>query len=165
METTLIKVHTDFDYQLKPSQTQSFSVPNFINNQVKITDDPFQISDIEMITFQSVVYTSLKDLLPSSPPAGISPTSSRKDSWREIPIKDPLLQHAAWAYLQPMTTACDADDRNCFVKMKDRCGGLFECFGGIIINGVVVRTIKGWFNHGGRESEEEVDGIGSDKVD
>nr|GEW45936.1 transposase (putative), gypsy type [Tanacetum cinerariifolium] len=63
-------------------------------------------------------YTSLKDLIrsisPSSPIDSSpidSPTMFRRiDSWREIQIKDPWLQHAAWAYLQPMSSVPDTDD-------------------------------------------------------
>ncbi|PWA86357.1 hypothetical protein CTI12_AA097290 [Artemisia annua] len=67
-----------------------------------------------MISIDSLSsYTSLKDLIRSiSPSSPIdSPTKFRRiDSWREIQIKDPLLQHAAWAYLQPMSSEPDTDD-------------------------------------------------------
>ncbi|KAA8546133.1 hypothetical protein F0562_020973 [Nyssa sinensis] len=88
-----------------------------------------------MVALRSLTYTSLRDLLPASPPPIMSPTYNRGDSWREIPIKDPLLKHAAWAYLQPMMTPAESDDRSYFWKLMDkccgRCGcGLFGCFGG-----------------------------------
>ncbi|KAI3718288.1 hypothetical protein L6452_19152 [Arctium lappa] len=83
-------------------------------------------------------YTSLKDILRSNSPsaaaaaaahvAADSPTNKYKriDSWREIPMKDPLLQHAAWAYLQPMTSDPHSDDdRCCFWKFKDCFCGFF----------------------------------------
>ncbi|MFS7888435.1 hypothetical protein Hanom_Chr05g00416341 [Helianthus anomalus] len=86
-------------------------------------------TDIEMISIDSLTsYTSLKDILRSaSPPSPEdSPTNFKQiDSWREIPIKDPLLQHAAWAYLQPMSSEPDTDDRCCFWKIKDCFCGFF----------------------------------------
>ncbi|KAM3376778.1 hypothetical protein P3S68_009191 [Capsicum galapagoense] len=90
----------------------------------------FHFSDIEMVNMESLTYTSLKDLLPVSPPAILSPTNGRKDSWREIPMKDPLLQQAAWAYLQPVVTS--EADRSFTDKMKDKCFGLFDCFTDVI---------------------------------
>ncbi|CAK9180979.1 unnamed protein product [Ilex paraguariensis] len=102
-----------------------------------------------MITVQPVVYTSLRDLLPCLMQA----TTSRKGSWREIPIKDPLVQHAAWAYLQPMMTAREVDDRSSSVRLKSKCCRLLECFGEFF-DDVVVPTIKGWFSNGGTESED-----------
>ncbi|CAN4112591.1 unnamed protein product [Withania somnifera] len=91
---------------------------------------PFKFSDIEMVIIESLTYTSLKDLLPASPPGVMSPTNGRKDSWREIPMRDPLLQHAAWAYLQP--AAEPEADRSFSEKMKDKCFGLFHCFSDVI---------------------------------
>ncbi|MCE0481869.1 hypothetical protein HAX54_039966 [Datura stramonium] len=91
----------------------------------------FQFSDIEMVmSIESLTYTSLKDLLPASPPAILSPTNGRKDSWREIPMKDPLLQHAAWAYLQ--SAAIPEADRSFSEKMKEKCFDLFDCFSDVI---------------------------------
>ncbi|XAR59863.1 hypothetical protein NMG60_11015856 [Bertholletia excelsa] len=141
METTLTKIRVDHDFILKP-QAPSFIVANGINH----SDPTFRISDIEMVALQSLTYTSLKDLLPASP------TSNRKDSWREIQIKDPLLQHAAWAYLQPRSKASGTSDRNLAGKLKDRCRGLFGCFGEFL-NDVVWRSIKRLFS----EDDEDVD--------
>lgn len=93
--------------------------------------------DIEMIALESLGYTSLKDLIPSSsPPAAASPTGG---SWREIPIKDPLVQHAAWAYLQPMAEPRD-DDGRWWKRLERRCCGLLGC-----LNGVVSAMLNGWF--------------------
>ncbi|KAI3499304.1 hypothetical protein L1887_35099 [Cichorium endivia] len=89
----------------------------------------FRVSDIEMVPIDSLTsYTSLKDILRSSstPSPVDSPTGFKRiDSWREIPIKDPLLQHAAWAYLQPMSSEPDSDERCCFWKLKDCFSGIF----------------------------------------
>ncbi|CAN4107324.1 unnamed protein product [Withania somnifera] len=86
----------------------------------------FKFSDIEMVNVHSLTYTSLKDLMP----AVMSSTDGPKDSWRGIPMKDPLLQHAAWAYLQP--AAVPEVDRSFTEKMKDKCVGLIDCFSDVI---------------------------------
>ncbi|KZV30376.1 hypothetical protein F511_36218 [Dorcoceras hygrometricum] len=98
--------------------------------------------DVEMTTFESMGYTSLKDLMTLSPPFSVSPTGSWKDSWREIPIKDPLLQHAAWAYLQPMAEARVGDVGRAFFlkRLTKSCRGLLGC-----IAGVFLVLIGGWF--------------------
>ncbi|KAL2254906.1 UNVERIFIED_CONTAM: hypothetical protein Sindi_0285300 [Sesamum indicum] len=101
-----------------------------------------------MIAFQSMSYTSLKDLLPASPPSTASPTSS---SWREIPIKDPLVQHAAWAYLQPMAEARDEEDR-WWRRLEKKCCWLFSCF-----NDVVLVMFKGRSGEKGRDDDHRVD--------
>ncbi|CAI9280253.1 unnamed protein product [Lactuca saligna] len=88
----------------------------------------FSFRVIEMVPIDSLTsYTSLKDLLSSATPSPVdSPTKFKRiDSWREIPIKDPLLQHAAWAYLQPMSSEPDSDRRCCFGKLKDCFSGIF----------------------------------------
>ncbi|KAL7237317.1 hypothetical protein ACSBR2_003581 [Camellia fascicularis] len=133
-ETTLI----DDVVPLK-SEAKSFLIANGINH----ADSPIRMSDIEMVTIQSLSYISLKDLLPVSPPLITSPTHyNRRESLREIPIKDPLVQHAAWAYLQPMSTAARQGDGQ---SWKEKCGGggwwLFGCFGGFF-NDVVWKTVK-----------------------
>lgn len=99
--------------------------------------------DIELTDFPGMSYTSMKDLLLSSPPAAASPTSH---SWQEIPIKDPLVQHAAWAYLQPMVEARGQDER-----WWRRCCWLFSCF-----NDVVLVVFNGWFvdESGGGDDDE-----------
>ena len=129
METKSIKASFDHDFPLK-TQNHSFLISNGIHH--------FQIADIEMVALHSLTYTSLKDLLPS--PAISSPVHSRKDSWREIPIRDPLLQHAAWAYLQPMSAVGESHDQSFAADLKDRCLGLFGCFGGFLND--VATTIK-----------------------
>ncbi|KAL6963672.1 hypothetical protein U1Q18_034679 [Sarracenia purpurea var. burkii] len=140
--TTSSFTETTVDHFIPPkSQAQSFLIANGTNH----SDQSFQIADIEMVAFRALTYTSLKDILPASPPMPISPLYDRKDSWREIPIKDPLLQHAAWAYLQPMSTAQESDDRSCAAKLKDSCLGLFGCFGGLLSD-VVATTIKMLFS-------------------
>ncbi|KAL6497931.1 hypothetical protein OROHE_026777 [Orobanche hederae] len=98
-----------------------------------------------MFVSRSNSYTSLKDLLPDSPPSTAAPAPStainRGDSWREIPIKDPLLQHAAWAYLQPMTTAERSENEWRWNRFLDNCCGLLGCFNDVVL---VVFGVGGW---------------------
>lgn len=128
MKTQILKPHSDFDFPLmKSPQARRFSVAN--------GNDHFQKSDIEMIPIQNSSYTSLKDILPASPTSTRSPVKIQRDSWKEIPIKDPLLKHAAWAYLQPMAMAMlEDDDGRFFVKkMIDKCRGLIGCVCGVVL--------------------------------
>lgn len=119
------------------SDFNTTTTSNGINN-------PYNFSDTELISINnhrqhtttasgSANYTSLKDILPQTPIqlSGISPTHN--SSWHEIPIRNPLVKHAAWAYLQPMSTLPDSDDNRCcfFTKLNSlRCGeiGCFEYF-------------------------------------
>lgn len=128
-----------------------------------------------MITLQAAAaYTSLKDLMPTSPCTPNTPAWSTtspatatagKDSLRDIPIhlKDPLLQHAAWAYLQPAMTPHDhrAHARSFLQILKHRCCGVFGCF-----NDVFLVLLNTWFpandrirrrrrRGGGPDDEEE----------
>ncbi|GAA0176476.1 hypothetical protein LIER_29458 [Lithospermum erythrorhizon] len=102
--------------------------------------------DMEMITkdctSSSSSYTSLKELLIMSPSA----EEGRKNSWREIDqLKDPIVQRAARAYLQPLALEenDNNEDKRFIGKLKDKVCGVFGCF-----NDVVLRMIKGWFVNG-----------------
>ncbi|PIN09450.1 hypothetical protein CDL12_17964 [Handroanthus impetiginosus] len=130
MENPLINPH---NLALK---SHNFPLPNGISDH---NHGANHHEGIAMFTFQSISYTSLKDLLPASPPSTASPTSSRRDSWREIPIKDPLLQHAARAYLQPMAAEHVGDERWCR-RIRQKWCRLFGCF-----NDVVLVVFEGWF--------------------
>ncbi|GMH13516.1 hypothetical protein Nepgr_015357 [Nepenthes gracilis] len=82
------------------------------------------ISDFGIVDVQASAYTSLKDIIPPyppSPPAAVTPPWSRKDSLEGIPIKNPLVKQAALAYLQPMSTPTEIEDRSWFVQLKDKC--------------------------------------------
>ncbi|KAK4757176.1 hypothetical protein SAY87_007303 [Trapa incisa] len=85
-----------------------------------------EISDIEMISFQSVAYTSLRDLIPSQPhpplPGITSPTNN--SSWSELPIRNPLVKQAALAYLQPMSTPPESGHKGLLGRLRERCGCL-----------------------------------------
>lgn len=82
--------------------------------------------EVSLIDLRSMSYTSLKDLLPTSPPPA-------RIGWRDIHIKDPLVQCAAWAYLQPMEEARD-DDGGVFSlkRLKKTCCGLLGCFSDVV---------------------------------
>ncbi|KAK4774980.1 hypothetical protein SAY86_009915 [Trapa natans] len=86
-----------------------------------------EISDIEMISFQSVAYTSLRDLIPSQPhpplPGITSPTNN--SSWSELPIRNPLVKQAALAYLQPMSTPPESGHKGLLGRLRERCGCLW----------------------------------------
>ncbi|GER50223.1 phosphoribosylglycinamide formyltransferase 2 [Striga asiatica] len=94
-----------------------------------------------MFAFKSMSYTSLKDLLPESSAGG---GRSRK----EIAIRDPLLQHAAWAYLQP--GAREEDGRRWWRRLAGRCGVVLGC-----LNGVVSVVCKGLFGERADKGNED----------
>lgn len=125
---------------LELSSSSSFLLPNGYDSK-----DP----DIEMIQIQPLTYTSLRDLLPSSPPPPclLSPTQ-RSGSWKEISIRNPLVKHAARAYLQPMSTP-DVDNRGLFRRLKDQCGCI-GWFNDIVLKPLMVK----FFGRGGEISDE-----------
>uniref|UniRef100_A0A7N1A001 Uncharacterized protein n=1 Tax=Kalanchoe fedtschenkoi TaxID=63787 RepID=A0A7N1A001_KALFE len=137
---------SDLDSSPPPPRSSSlnFLKPNGIHN-------PYDFSDTELVSINSgnfsssssnsnttnsssscgnAHYTSLRDILPTtpSPPPGISPTHN--SSWREIPIRNQLVKQAAWAYLQPMSAPPESGDRGVFSKLKSVCCevGCFEYF-------------------------------------
>ncbi|KAK8505844.1 hypothetical protein V6N13_080667 [Hibiscus sabdariffa] len=121
-----------------------------------------QFSDVEMITVQSGSYTSLRDLLPSSPVIGspTTSTSANNSSWHEIPIKNPLVKHAALAYLQPVGSPAAAGEKGLLGRVKERC--CRECGCVLWIFDVVFRKVKEVFLQSrGTVVDEEED----DKVD
>ncbi|KAG2706083.1 hypothetical protein I3843_05G077600 [Carya illinoinensis] len=123
------------DFPLKSHTNSHSHSPTFLqHNGFNSTELP--ISDIEMIAIQSVEYTSLKDLLPLS---SLSPTHN--SSWYdEIPIKNPLVKHAALAYLQPMSTPREAGDKGFFGRLREQ---YCSCEGGCLWwLGYVVSIIK-----------------------
>ncbi|XP_047967561.1 uncharacterized protein LOC125211696 [Salvia hispanica] len=65
-------------------------------------------------------YTSLKDLLPTT--AVNSPRPSSAQAGSDICIRNRLVKQAAWAYLQPMSTASGSADAG-FLR---RLAALFE---------------------------------------
>ncbi|WCJ39926.1 hypothetical protein M5689_020873 [Euphorbia peplus] len=110
-----------------------------------------QISDKEITPSQSgSSYTSLKDILPTSPPTSSSSTL-HNSSWHEIPIKNHLVKQAALAYLQPACSLPEVGRRGCFGRLKDtfteECGCLFW------LNGVVVKSFRDIFYLGSSSDE------------
>ncbi|XVE67200.1 hypothetical protein DITRI_Ditri08aG0141100 [Diplodiscus trichospermus] len=113
-----------------------------------------------MITRKSVSYTSLKELLPTTPPAITS--LSHSSSWDDILIKNKLVKHAAFAYLQPMSTMSSLPEvckKGLLGRLKERC--CFECGCISWIYDVVWMNVKEAFG----ETTEEVDDDGDDDDD
>ncbi|KAL8142532.1 hypothetical protein V2J09_015564 [Rumex salicifolius] len=115
---------------------------------------------MEMISLHPTCYISLRDIIATTssattglatPPMPESP-SSRKSSWDDIPIKNPLVKHAALAYLQPMSTPEEIDNRSwiertreilrrcCFTADREDDDVEVGCLG--LLNGVVWLPIK-----------------------
>lgn len=82
-------------------------------------------SNLEVVSLKSspdtASYTSLKDLLQSSPassilsPTSVTSSSSAVSSASEIsiPIRNRLVKQAAWAYLQPAVSPCPSSSPRC----------------------------------------------------
>ncbi|GMJ03587.1 hypothetical protein like AT3G52520 [Hibiscus trionum] len=127
-----------------------------------------QFSNVEMITIQSGSYISLRDLLPlaSSTTAIISLTTSaaagtaNNSSWHEIPIKNPLVKHAALAYLQPVGSPPASGEKGLFGRLKEMCRR--ECGCVMWIFDVVLRSVKEMFL---QSRAAVVDDGDEDKVD
>ncbi|XP_022726286.1 uncharacterized protein LOC111282462 [Durio zibethinus] len=128
------KTNKEANLNLDHPSINSHSPTFFLHNGFSSS----QVSDIEMITMQSVSYTSLKDLLPTQTPAIASPTHN--SSWHEIPIKNPLVKHAALAYLLPMSSPPEVGEKGLFGRLKERCCG--ECGCVLWLYDVVWRSVK-----------------------
>lgn len=118
-------------------------------------------SDVEMITVRSVSYTSLKDLLPCTSSTIGTSSPTHNSSWHDdvSNIKNPLVKHAALAYLQPMSTPPEVGEKGMFGRLVESCCG--ECGCVSWISDVVWRNVKETFL--GRR--EEVDSYYEHKVD
>ncbi|KAL3722743.1 hypothetical protein ACJRO7_035020 [Eucalyptus globulus] len=124
---------------------------------------PLEVSDIEMIAFQSVAYTSLRDLLPASPPHPSVASPTNNSSWYEIPIKNPLVKHAALAYLQPMSSPPEVGDKGLLGRLKDSCGCF--CWLGDFLSRVLQEVFgsfvceddddRGWYEYVEDDEEDE----------
>ncbi|GAB4853121.1 hypothetical protein Ancab_017305 [Ancistrocladus abbreviatus] len=124
------------DHQLPPlkSRVKSFHTPNGLTSTASTSSGNSTFypttSDVELVVLRPVTYTSLKDITPSSPPSQqgvLTPPASggtRKNSWDDVAIKNPLVKQAAIAYLQPMSTPPVMGDRNWLQRLKDKF-----CFG------------------------------------
>ncbi|KAF5750568.1 putative COPII coat assembly protein SEC16 [Tripterygium wilfordii] len=75
--------------------------------------------DLELVSLNSSLsYTSLKDILPSASTAINSPTATAAaSSLYEISIRNRLVKHAAWAYLQPMSSSPDSSAPHFFSRL------------------------------------------------
>ncbi|KAI3441189.1 uncharacterized protein J3R85_002433 [Psidium guajava] len=133
----------------------------FLHHNGFATAAQLEISDIEMIAFQSVTYTSLRDLLPASPPPPSGASATNNSSWYEIPIKNPLVKHAALAYLQPMSSPPEVGEKGLLGKLKDSCGCF--CWLGDILSRVLREVFgsfhcdedRGWFEYIEDDEEDE----------
>lgn len=94
----------------------------------------FTGADYELMTLKDS-YTSLKDILPSSPSSILSPTpgiavagisSSSSGSGYEISIRNRLVKQAAWAYLQPALLSSPSTSTRFF--SGDTFRGIFDDF-------------------------------------
>lgn len=148
----------------KPNHDFAGHSPSFLSHK-GFTEPQLELSDIEMINMPSVEYTSLRDILPDAPlsTAILSPVNN--SSWYEVPIKNPLVKHAALAYLQPMSTPTEVGNKGFFDKLRGKC----SCGGGEVgcvewLSGVVWKTIKK-FCTGSREIREPVDENSEDEED
>lgn len=84
-------------------------------------------------------YTSLRDIQPSSTPPPPYVSFARKfSSWEEIPFKNPLVKHTAWAFLMGAhpTTPTQAARRGFFQRLQSQCG----CIGWL--NDVVLKPLR-----------------------
>nr|DAD41719.1 TPA_asm: hypothetical protein HUJ06_016042 [Nelumbo nucifera] len=116
---------------------QESEVSPFAFQQLELQNSRYSVSYLEMVALKSTNYTSLKDLLPPSPAAGIySPNFTGNQSWHEIPIKNRLVKHAAWAYLQPNSTSPKPEAGGFLRQLMVRCNGCFRFFSEHIVAGI-----------------------------
>lgn len=115
----------------KPLHSSSFPSP--LNDLV--CPPPPPPLDFELVSLKSsLAYTSLRDLIPSSPGGLVnSPTAaSAANSGYEISIRNRLVKQAAWAYLQPMSSSPGSSGtpffRRLWLKLSVR-NPLSACFG------------------------------------
>eukprot|EP00262_Sarcandra_glabra_P020724 TRINITY_DN8404_c0_g1_i1.p1 TRINITY_DN8404_c0_g1~~TRINITY_DN8404_c0_g1_i1.p1 ORF type:complete len:170 (+),score=0.66 TRINITY_DN8404_c0_g1_i1:134-643(+) len=134
-------VPTKLDLPAKP-QSSSFPTANGDNRS-------FLTVDFELVNLKPMSYTSLKDLMPSSPAAIQSPTAAGAGNWNEISIRNRLVKQAAWAYLQPMAVSPESSNQHFFHRIRNRFSSEFRnpvnaCLG--FINFRVIPTIARAFN-------------------
>lgn len=132
-----------------PSITKSLHSSCFPDQNGAVAPSPPPL-DFELVSLKSsLVYTSLKDLIPSSPGGFVnSPTAaSAANSGYEISIRNRLVKQAAWAYLQPMSSSPGSSGTH-FVHrlwLKLSCQDpISACLG--FINQHVIPTLSRAFN-------------------
>lgn len=107
------------------------STNSIISTDSTIVDTHYLEFEFEMVTLganntddhDGIRYTSLKDI---SPP----PELRRKESWREVPLKDPLVQQAAWAWAYLPVRKTEHPRSSFMEKLKD---GFVGCFKNVIL--------------------------------
>ncbi|XP_022144679.1 uncharacterized protein LOC111014307 [Momordica charantia] len=65
----------------------------------------FELVPLKSSSYPSLVYTSLRDILPSATAINSPTAASAANSGYEISIRNRLVKQAAWAYLQPMSSS------------------------------------------------------------
>ncbi|KAM7258781.1 hypothetical protein ACFE04_014522 [Oxalis oulophora] len=97
-------------------------------NDVALSSSPPKIN-LELLNSSSS-YTSLRDLIPSPTAAVNSPTAAHASSpFSNIPIRNRLVKHAAWAYLQPMSSLTSPSSTVTTTSLLRRLRfGLSACF-------------------------------------
>lgn len=98
-----------------------------------LNDSEFPLASklVDLNGMDGLKYTSLRDIMPSSPTSVGSPR--REGNWcscTTISIKNDLVKHAACAYLQPMITESHNDDDFfvCCMSIFTNNGSLFSSF-------------------------------------
>ncbi|KAJ8754741.1 hypothetical protein K2173_012130 [Erythroxylum novogranatense] len=73
-------------------------------------------SPLDLDFNSSLAYTSLKDVLPSSPVNSPTPTAAVSSAY-DISIRNRLLKQAAWAYLRPMSGSQNSSETSFFRRL------------------------------------------------
>ncbi|KAH7512228.1 uncharacterized protein LOC107432265 isoform X2 [Ziziphus jujuba] len=106
--STPLVVPANLTLSTTPPITKPLYSTSFPNQNGTVSPTPPPPLDFELVSLKtSLAYTSLRDLIPSSPGGLIhSPTAaSAVNSGYEISIRNRLVKQAAWAYLQPMSSS------------------------------------------------------------
>ncbi|KAL0374808.1 UNVERIFIED_CONTAM: hypothetical protein Sradi_3396500 [Sesamum radiatum] len=91
------------------------------NRYPSSTSDDLQLLSMKPISHS---YSSLKDILPSV--AVNSPQPKAAQPALDIHIRNRLVQQAAWAYLQPMSTSLDSTGGNFFHRVWTRVASVID---------------------------------------
>ncbi|KAF3441592.1 hypothetical protein FNV43_RR15507 [Rhamnella rubrinervis] len=124
--------------------TESLHSSSFPNQNGAMAPPPPPL-DFELVSLKSsLAYTSLKDLIPTSPGGFVnSPTAaSAANSGYEISIRNRLVKQAAWAYLQPMSSSPGSSGTHFFHRFWLKLSGrnpVTACLG--FINQHVIPTL------------------------
>ncbi|KAK1394848.1 hypothetical protein POM88_013904 [Heracleum sosnowskyi] len=125
-------VTDDLNSSLSLSSNLIKSHASSSTSSIIIDPDNFEF-EFEMVALEATHnddhdtrYTSLKDISPPPPEL----LMRRKESWREVPLKDPLVQQAAWAWAYLPYSKAEHQRSSFFGKLKD---GFVGCFKNVIL--------------------------------